>query len=173
MKCCPEKAKQEILIRYIYGDTPKELSEEFGVHVATVYRWINIWENETGELFLTKLPLQKMGMILEYVKGLKQQLEETERALAIIHESGILQTIPLQERLNMAMSFAETHSAKLLSHTFELSQSTFYHHRRNKRGGTERQQRDCDICNAIRDAFVESGGRSVPDESRCYCIGRG
>lgn len=159
MKCCPEKAKQEILIKYMCGDTPKELSEEFGIHVATVYRWINTWENETGKLFLTELPLQEMGMVLEYVKGLKQQLEETERALAIIHESGILQTIPLQERLNMAMSLTETHSAKLLCHTFEISQSTFYHHRRNKGGGTECQQRDCDISNAIRVAFVESGGR--------------
>ena len=159
MKRCPEKARQEILIRYMCGDTPKKLSEEFGIHVATVYRWINTWENETGKHFLIELPLQEMGMVLEYVKDLKQQLEETERALAIIHESGILQTIPLQERLNMAMSLTETHSAKLLCHTFEISQSTFYHHRRNKGGGTERQQRDCDICNAIRDAFVESGGR--------------
>ena len=100
-----------------------------------------------------------MGMVLEYVKGLKQQLEETERSLAIIHESGILQAIPLKERLNMAMSLVETYSAKLLCHTFEIPQSTFYHHRKNKGGGTERQQRDCDICNAIRDAFAESRGR--------------
>lgn len=159
MKRCPEKDRQEILIRYMCGDIPKELSEEFGIHVATVYRWINTWENETGKHFLTELPLQEMGMILECVKGLKQQLEETERALAIIHESGILQTIPLQKRLNMAMSFAETHPAKMLCHVFEISQSTFYYHRRNKGGGTERQQRDCGICNAIRNAFAESGGR--------------
>lgn len=159
MKCCTEKAKQEILIRYMCGDTPKELSEKFGIHVATVYRWINTWENETGKHFLTELPLQEMGIVLEYVKGLKQQLEETERALAIIHESKILQAIPLRERLNVAMSFTEIYSAKLLCHTFEISQSTFYHHRRNKGGGTERQQRDCDICNAIRNAFAESGGR--------------
>lgn len=103
MKRCPEKARQEILIRYMCGDTPQKLSEEFGIHVATVYRWINTWENETGKHLLTELPLQEMGMVLEYVKGLKQQLEGTERALAIIHESRILQTIPLQERLNMAM----------------------------------------------------------------------
>lgn len=159
MKRCPEKARQEILIKYMCGDTPKELSEEFGIHIATVYRWINTWENETGKHFLTELPLQEMGMVLEYVKGLKQQLEETGQSLAIIHESGVLQVVPLRERFNMAMNFAETYSAKLLCHTFEISQSTFYHHRRNKEYGTERQQRDCDISNAIRAAFVESGGR--------------
>lgn len=120
MKHCTEKAKQAILIRYVCGDTPKELSGEFGIHIATVYRWINTWENETEKHFLTELPLQKMGMVLEYVKGLKQQLEKTERSLAVINESGILQTIPLQERLNMAMNLAETYSAKLLCHTFEL-----------------------------------------------------
>lgn len=87
MKRCVEKAKQEILIRYICGDTLKELSEKFGVHGTTVYQWISIWENETEKHFLTEFPLQKVGVALEYIKGLKQQLEETERSLTIIHEN--------------------------------------------------------------------------------------
>ena len=37
MKRCSEKAKQEILTRYICGDTLKGLSEEFGIYVAAVY----------------------------------------------------------------------------------------------------------------------------------------
>ena len=165
MKRCAEKVRQEILIRYMCGDTPKELSEEFDIHFATVYRWIDTWENETEKHFLTELPLQKMGMVLEYVKDLKQQLEETERSLAIVHESGILQAIPLKERLNMAMSLAETYSAKLLCHTFEISQSTFYHHRRNK---VERNVNNVTVIYVMQSERLlwKAGGDWVPGESK-------
>lgn len=173
MNRCPEKIKQEIFIKYICGYTPKELSDEFGIHFTTIYRWIERWKKDLSEHTLADLSFQDMGMVLEYIKNLKQQLDETERALSIIHESEVLQTIPLKERVSMAKKYVETHPIKLICHTFEIPVSTLYYYKRKIRDGTRYQQEDRDICDAIREVFEESNGRLGAERIRVLLQERG
>lgn len=159
MNCCPEKAKQEMFIKYICGYTPEELANEFEIHFTTVYRWIERWKKDLSEHMVTELPFQDMGMVFECIKNLQQQLDETERTLSIIHESEVLQTIPLKERVNIAKKYIETHPVKLICHTFEIPVSTLYYHKRKIKDETMHQKEDRDLSNAIRVIFEESKGR--------------
>ena len=77
---------------------------------------------------MTELPLQEMGMVLEYVKGLKQQLEETERDLAIIHESGILQAIPEIVRILYAHRVLSRYGPNQVCRTLKIRKSNLYYH---------------------------------------------
>lgn len=129
MNCCPKKIKREIFIKYICGYTPKEL------------------------------PLQDIGTILEYTENLKHRLDDAERSLAIIHESSVLQTVPLKERITIAKNLIEIYPVKLLCDTFEIPMSTLYYHKRKIRSETRHQQEEHDLSDAIRLVFAESKGR--------------
>ena len=159
MNCYPAKIKHEIFMKYICGYTPKELADEFGIHFTTIYRWIEKWRKDLPKHTLAELPLQDMGMVLEYTEVLKRQLDEAKCSLAIIHESGVLQTVPMKERITIAKKFAETYSVKLLCDTFEIPMSTLYYHRRKIRSETKRQQKEHDLSDIIRVIFEENKGR--------------
>lgn len=120
--------RQEIFIKYVCGYSPQEIAEESGIHLVTIYRWINAWRKDVDGRPLTDLPLQDVGTILTYSEELKQKLDEAERSLSIIHTSGILQTIPLRQRISMALPLLDSYSAKFLSQTFEVSLSSIYYH---------------------------------------------
>ena len=159
MNCCPGKIKREIFIKYICGCTPVELANEFGIHFTTVYRWIERWKKDLSEHTLEELPFQDMGMVLEYIKSLKQQLNKAARSFSIIHESNVLQIIPLKDRIGMAQKYVETYSVKLLCRAFEIPVSTLYYYKRKTRDETKRQKEEYDLCNAIRVIFVQYRGR--------------
>ena len=159
MNCCPAKIKREIFIKYICGYTPKELADEFGIHFTTIYRWIEGWKRDLPRHTLKELPLQDIGTILEYTENLKHRLDDAERSLAIIHESSVLQTVPLKERITTAKNLIEIYPVKLLCDTFEIPMSTLYYYKRKTRNETKRQQEERDLSDAIRSVFEESKGR--------------
>lgn len=159
MNCCPAKIKREIFIKYICGFTPKELADEFGIHFTTIYRWIERWKKDLPKHTLQELPLQDIGTILEYTENLKRQLDEIERSLSIIHESRVLQTVPLKERITIAKKLIETYPVKLLCDTFEIPMSTLYYHKRKIKNETRLQQEEHDLSDAIRSVFEKSKGR--------------
>lgn len=159
MNCCPAKIKREIFIKYICGYTPKELADEFGIHFTTIYRWIEGWKKDLPRHTLKELPLQDIGTILEYTENLKHRLDDAERSLAIIHESSVLQTVPLKERITIAKNLIEIYPVKLLCDTFEIPMSTLYYHKRKIRNETRRQQEEHDLSDAIYAIFEESKGR--------------
>lgn len=159
MNCCPAKIKREIFIKYICGYTPKELADEFEIHFTTIYRWIEGWKRDLPRHTLKELPLQDIGTILEYTENLKHRLDDAERSLAIIHESSVLQTVPLKERITTAKNLIEIYPVKLLCDTFEIPMSTLYYYKRKTRNETKRQQEERDLSDAIRSVFEESKGR--------------
>lgn len=97
--------RQEVFVKYVCGYTPKEIAKKTGIHFVTIYRWVNIWRKNLNDRPLTNLPLQDVGTILTYTEDLKRRLEEADRSLSIIHTSGILQTIPLKQRIDMMRPF--------------------------------------------------------------------
>lgn len=112
------------------------------------------------------MPFQDMGMVLEYIKSLKQQLDEAERSLSIIHESNMLQTIPLKDRVGMAKKYIGTYPVKLLCRTFEIPVSTLYYYKRKARDETKRQKEERDLSGAIRVIFEKCRGRLGAEKIR-------
>lgn len=159
MNHCPEKIKREVFTKYLCGYTPIELANEFGIHFTTIYRWIERWKKDLSEHTLEELPFQDMGMVLEYIKNLRRQVDEAERSLSIIHESKVLQTIPFKERVGMTKKYIEAYPVKLLCRTFEIPVSTLYYYRRKARDETKRQKEERDLSDAIRTIFMQCRGR--------------
>ena len=110
--------RQEVFVKYVCGYTPKEIAKETGIHFVTIYRWVNSWRINLNDRPLTDLSVQDVGIILTYTEELKQRLEETERSLSIIHTSGILQTIPLRQRIDMLLPLLDPYPAEFLAQTF-------------------------------------------------------
>lgn len=165
--------QQEVFIKYMCGYTPKEIAEESGIHFVTIYRWINDWKKDLNGHPLTDLPIQNIGAILTYTEKLKQRLEEAERALSIIHTSGILQTIPLRQRINMALPLLDSYPARFIAQTFEVSLSSIYYHKRQKRRKTKRQKQDEYISSKIQEIFIENDGRLGAERIRTQLRNQG
>lgn len=165
--------QQEVFIKYVCGYTPKEIAEESGIHFVTIYRWINSWQKDLNGHPLTDLPIQDIGAILTYTEKLKQRLEEAERSLSIIHTSGILQTIPLRQRISMTLPLLNSYPARFLAQTFEVSLSSIYYHKRQGQRKAERQKQDEDISAKIRKIFTESDGRLGAERIRIQLQNQG
>lgn len=107
MKHITKIQKYEAFIKYICGYSPQELANELNVHFSTVYRWINDWQKDLSCRKLTDLSIQDIGEILTYTEELRQQLIAIERSTAIIHESKVMQIIPMEQRIDMAVSLLD------------------------------------------------------------------
>ena len=165
--------KQEVLIKHICGSTPKEIADETGIHFVTIYRWINDWKKDLNGHPLTDLPIQDIGAILTYTEKLKQRLEEAERSLSIIHTSGILQTIPLRQRISMALPLLDSYPARFLAQTFEVSLSSIYYHKRQGQRRAEHQKQDEYISSKIQEIFIENDGRLGAERIRIQLHNQG
>ena len=122
---------------------------------------------------LTDLPLQDVGTILTCTEELKRKLEEAERSLSIIHRSGILQTIPLRQRIDMVLPLLDSYPAKFLAQTFEVSLSTVYYHKGQEQRKIQRQQQDEAMRSRIQEIFEENNGRIGAERIRVLLHNQG
>lgn len=151
--------KHDALLQYLCGHTPKEIAENIGVHFTTVYRWIDCWKESSEERTLAELPIQDMGAVLTRIAELQKQLDEQKRMLSIIHESQVLQSIPLNHRINIALRYTDIYSATQLGQIFEIKLSTLYYHMRIAREGSKCQRQEDLLRSTTAAIFEESGKR--------------
>ena len=118
MKHISEFQKHKALVKYICGYSPQELANELNVHFTTVYRWVSTWQKDLSCRKLTDLSIQDIGEILTYTEELRQQLIGLERSTAIIHESKVMQIIPMEQRIDMAVPLLDTYPVSTLCQTF-------------------------------------------------------
>ena len=168
-----EDIKQQAYGEYLRGCTPKELAEEFSVPKSTVYNWCTAWRNKMVGKPLSDSSVQDIGQLLIYAEELKRQLKAMERELAIIHESNVIQTVPLAQRIDIALSCTDSNSNTVICQALEIDQSTFYYHKRFRGKQSKRQEQECFLCNAIRDAYEESGCRFGAERIRLQLQKRG
>lgn len=165
--------RQEVFVKYVCGYTPKEIAKETGIHFVTIYRWVNSWRKNLNDRPLTDLPLQDVGTILTCTEELKRRLEESERSLSIIHTSGILQTIPLRQRIDMVLPLLDSYPAKFLAQTFEVPLSSIYYHKGQEQRKIQRQQQDEDMRSRIQEIFEENNGRIGAERIRILLHNQG
>ena len=173
MKHISEFQKHKAFVKYICGYSPQELANELNVHFTTVYRWVSTWQKDLSCRKLTDLSIQDIGEIMTYTEELRQQLIDLELSTAIIHESKVMQIIPMEQRINMAVSLLDTYPVSTLCQTFEIKLSTLYYHKRTSQSGTKRFNQDDQISVAIAEIFEESGNRFGAERIRVQLEKRG
>ena len=159
MKPYSENQKYEVLLKYLCGYAPQKIADEVGVHRTTVYRWIADWKEDLERHTLAELPIQDMGAVLTCIAELEKQITEQNRIIAIIHESHILQSVPLKHRLDLAMRYLDAYSVKQLCRAFEIRPSSLYYHISTIQEETKYQQKEKLLCSEITQAFEDSGQR--------------
>lgn len=152
--------------KYLWGYTPPKIADEVGVHRSTVYRWIADWKDNLERHTLAELPIQDMGVVLTHIADLEKQLGEQKRMIAVIHESHIMQSIPLKRRLDMAVQHLNTYSLKQLCRVFEVRPSSLYYHIAATQKETKYQQKGKLLRSEITRAFEDSGRRLGAEQIR-------
>ena len=173
MKSYSEEQKYEVLQKYLCGYAPPKIACELGIHCSTVYRWIADWKEALKSHTLAELPIQDIGAVLTHIAELERQLDEQKRMIAIIHESHILQSIPLKYRLDMATQYLNTYSLKQLCHVFEIRPSSLYYHIGATRKETRYQQKEQLLRSEITRAFEDSGRRLGAEQIRLQLRNQG
>ena len=166
MKSYSEEQKYEVLQKYLCGYAPPKIACELGIHCSTVYRWIADWQEALKSHTLAELPIQDIGAVLTHIAELERQLDEQKRMIAIIHESHIMQSIPLKHRLDMATQHLSTYSAKQICRVFEIRTSSLYYHIAATQKETKYQQKENLLRSEITRAFEDSGRRLGAEQIR-------
>lgn len=166
MRQYSEKQKHEAFLKYLCGYAPKEIADVLDIRLPTIYRWIRSWRDSLEGHTLAELPIQDIGSVLTCIAELRKQLDGLEQSIDIIHESNVLQMLPLQQRINMAMHLSGTYPVVKLCRVFEIMPSTFYYHKRIAKNGTKYQLREKLLSDAIAKAIKESRGRFGAEQIR-------
>lgn len=166
MKPYSKEQKYEVLQKYLWGYAPQKIADEVGVHRSTVYRWIADWKDDLKRYTLAELPIQDMGAVLTHIADLERQLDEQKRMIAIIHQSHVMQSIPLKHRLDMATQYLNTYSLKQLCRVFEIRPSSLCYHIGATRKETRYHQKEQLLRSEITRAFEDSGRRLGAEQIR-------
>lgn len=114
-----------------------------------------------------------MGAILTHIAELENLVNEQNRTISIIHKSHILQSIPLKHRLNMAMQYLNTYSAKQVCRAFEIRLSSLYYHISATQKETRYQQKEKLLRSEITRVFEDSGRRFGAERIRLQLRNQG
>lgn len=124
-----ETVHQEAYQLFPQGYSCRKISETRHVPLPTIYLWQRRWREKLSGQTLKDLPLEDAGTLLLTTQAFRRELEESQRDLQILHESGILRTIPIRERSLFARKYVD--QVPYIYKVFELSSSAFFRYRKN------------------------------------------
>lgn len=124
-----ETVHQEAYQLFPQGYSCGKISETRHVPLPTIYLWQRCWREKLSGQTLKDLPLEDAGTLLLTTQAFRRELEESQRDLQILHESGILRTIPIRERSLFARKYVD--QVPYIYKVFELSSSAFFRYRKN------------------------------------------
>ena len=131
-----ETVHQEAYQLFLQGYACRQISETCHVPLPTIYLWQRRWREKLSGQTLKDLPLEDAGTLLLTTQALRRELEEAQRDLQILHESGILRTIPIRDRSLFARKYAD--QVPYIYKVFELSPSAFFRYRKESAVPSER-----------------------------------
>lgn len=114
-----------------------------------------------------------MGAILTHIAELEKLVNEQNQIISIIHKSHILQSIPLKHRLDMAVQYLNTYSAKQLCRAFEMRPSSLYYHIGATQKETRYQRKEQLLRYEIARIFEDSGRRFGAERIRLQLRNQG
>ena len=159
-----ETVHQEAYQLFLQGYACRKISETCHVPLPTIYLWQRRWREKLSGQTLKDLPLEDVGTLLLTAQALRRELEEAQRDLQILHESGILRTIPIRDRSLFARKYAD--QVPYIYKVFELSSSAFFRYRKESAAPSERAKQQALYRKEVQRIFLESGGRFGAEQIR-------
>lgn len=147
-----EEFKKTCLRLCNQGLSIEEVCTACSVARSTLYRWIK--ENQKTELLLSDITLAD-------IHRMKQHINKLERIMTLIKETGIIATIPLQQRLKACVELQEKgeYSIREICEAMQVDRGTFYNHIFRKADPTKRMQEREELARQVKQIFDDSDQR--------------
>lgn len=149
--------KQEIVLICQNGAPVDDVSQEHGIALSTIYRWLN--EHNAG------------GGINEgsNYQVLQRKKERLEHIIEIIHLSGIVEEVPLRKRLEileMLHSQHEEYNVHELCEALNVARGTFYNHIFRRTGRAQYMKEQQELMLRVQQIFDDSQQRFGAEKIR-------
>ena len=116
-----EKDKAELVVLYRAGTPVTALCKKFGVCKSTAYNWIQKYTPIKRKCRRTVTP--------EDVYRLEREIQTLRTENEIIHRSGLLQKVPLEDKIAAIDQMQSDYSVYILCNSLGVLRSTYYHHK--------------------------------------------
>ena len=140
--------KQQIINRYLCGETISSISNSTGIARSTLYNWIIDYNENTKN--------KKILDMGDYNK-LKMHCEKLENVITILKTCGCSVYDPLHQRFDVIKRLSSTYSIKTLCEALEVAKGSYYNYIfRNKNDDTIATQRRKELTPVIEEVFKSS-----------------
>ena len=120
------KTKEEIIKKYLSGETVLEISKTTCISRSTIYTWISTLSKSKGK-----------ALNLRDYHDLKKKCERQELIIQILKESPCSVSATLKEKLSIIKEFSERFSVNILCDALNVAKGTYYNYLfRNKNENT-------------------------------------
>lgn len=142
------KTKEEIIKKYLAGESATVLSKSTGVSRCTIYDWIN-------KLSQSK-PKQKSLNLRDY-HDLKVKCERQELIIQILKTSPCTVKAPLKEKLSVIKELSGKYNVNTLCEALEVAKGTYYNYLlRNRNENTLAAKKRLEITPIIEEIYHNS-----------------
>ena len=116
-----DKKKAKLVALYRAGTPVTALCKKFGVCKSTAYNWIQKYTPIKRKCRRTVTP--------EDVYRLEREIQTLRTENEIIHRSGLLQKVPLEDKIAAIDQMQSDYSVYILCNSLGVLRSTYYHHK--------------------------------------------
>lgn len=141
--------KQNLVHRYLEGETVTNLAMEFEISKSTAYLWIKKFKVVTAD--------GKKLITGREIFELQRKVNRLEDTIAVLKTVNCSCHYPLQDKLCELENLCEKYSVHVLCDALNVARGTFYNHiKRNKRDNVWYKKRREILCDEIRRIFDEN-----------------
>lgn len=154
-----EEIKKQAIQSYQAGQPVSTISQTLQLSASTVYRWIGK-EDISASNGYEFTPLE--------FKTMAKRLDRTRHLIQIIQQSGLINEVPLQKRLEILAGLHEheTYSVHELCDALDVSRGTFYNHIFRKADRSEYLKSQKELMIQVQHIFDESEQRFGAEKIR-------
>ena len=144
-----DKEKEQVVERYLSGESVKKLMEEKNFSRSTLYLWTKQYQEQAQEDY-EQISVEKYRL-------LQKRVERLEEMIDIFKEANCKYNDSVRVKLYALETLYSKHSIHILCETFGVARGTFYNHiLRNKKENTSYAQRKEDLRIKIEEIYNES-----------------
>lgn len=125
-----QEQKQDLVNRYMSGESVKSIVSDTGVARSTLYSWISAYKEKQNN---------DHNMTFREFSANKRKIERLTRIIDILQKSTCSANAPLHERLDVIEEFSAKYDYNVhtLCEALKVAKGTYYNHiLRNKRSNT-------------------------------------
>jgi len=163
----PDEFKTAVVQRYMQGESIQTLSQEYQVSPSSIYKWRKPYRTICTPT--TNYTPKDYDKLCAKLKKLENQME-------ILHLTGCLDLIPLQQKL-AALEKLHNESSQYSIHelcgALDVARGTFYNHILRRKGNAAYEEEQARLKIAVQQAFDDSEQRFGAEKIRAILAANG